>query len=116
MSQIEFSQTILEDIGEKIKQILVDGAGKWVKSEENDIFLGDAMHIWRFAWQTIFPKKIMFADNLRFSVCLSIPHIVRSGGREQNAYNKRMRTQSEHRLCPQRGGQLTSLTVNIKHS
>ena len=46
----------------------------------------------------------------------SIPHIVRSGEREQNAYNKRMRTQSEHRLCPQRGGQLTSLTVNIKHS
>ena len=57
LSQIEFSQTILEDIGEKIKQILVDGAGKWVKSEENDIFLGDAMHIWRFAWQTIFPKS-----------------------------------------------------------
>ena len=29
------------------------------------------------------------------------------------AYYKRIRTLSEHRLCPQRGGHLTSLTVNI---
>ena len=63
---------------EKIKQITefwhffyliwADGAAtKRPKSEENNIFLGGAVHFWRFTWQKIFLKKIMLADNLRYS-------------------------------------------------
>ena len=37
--------------------IWADGALKWAKSKENDIYWGGAMHTWRFTWQTFSPEK-----------------------------------------------------------
>ena len=50
--------------------IWADGALKWAKSEENDIYWGVRCILGDLLGRHFPPKKGTFADNLRYSLCL----------------------------------------------